>query len=241
MRNLFAPEGRIMATKRGSKSTGRKLSPETEARLRELEAEQSRYEQIRTRNIGRPCYRCGLPTKGFGDHYDEANDRMICWGCQMREVHERYLKETVEKISLCPEDLGELASARQRGFLILPRSSQRSRDLQTAYGAWCSAVGRPLIRIRRAAGREAAIAVEMWSAGSPLSEEGLQTVAGLISDGASAGKEDMYVFPGASQVGNVHVRWDCAKDVAEAIWLALSTKPELLGKPRHAPGSSSSH
>ena len=28
---------------------------------------------------------------------------------------------------------------------------------------------------------------------------------------------------------------------AEAIWLALSTKPELLGKPWHARGSSSSH
>jgi hypothetical protein len=240
MSNL-SPEVRIMATKRGSKSARRKLSPQPEARLRELEAEQSRHKQMRERNMGRPCYRCGSPTRSFGDHYDEANDRMICWGCQMREVHERYLKEAVEKISLCPEDLGELASAKQRGFLILPRSSQRSRDLQTAYGAWCSAVGRPMIHIRRAAGREAAISVEMWPAGSPLSVEGLRTVAGLISDGASAGKEDMYVFPGASQVGNVHVRWDCAKDIAEAIWLALSTKPELLGKRWYAGGSSSSH
>jgi hypothetical protein len=98
-----------------------------------------------------------------------------------------------------------------------------------------------MIRIRRAAGREAAIAVEMWPAGSPLSEEGLRTVAGLISDGASPGREDVYVLPGLSQVGNVHVRWDCAKDVAEAIWLALSTKPDLLGKPWYLAGSSSSH
>jgi hypothetical protein len=240
MRSLL-PEGKIIARKRVSKSAKRKLSPEAGARLREREAEPSRHEQMRERNIGRPCYRCGSPTKGFGDHYDETNDRMICWGCQMREVHERHLKEEVEKITLGPEDLEELTNAKQRGFLILPRSSQRSRDLQTAYGAWCSAVGRPLIRIRRAAGREAAIGVEMWSAGSPLSEEGLQTVAGLISDGASPGKEDMYVFPGASQVGNVHVRWDCAKGVAEAIWLALSTKPELLGKRWYAGGSSSSH
>ena len=73
-----------MATKRRSKSTRRKLSPEAEARLREREAEQSRHDQMRERNIGRPCYRCGSPTKSFGDHYDEANDRMICWGCQMR-------------------------------------------------------------------------------------------------------------------------------------------------------------
>jgi hypothetical protein len=200
MRNLLA-EGTIMARKRGSKSASRKLSPEAEARFRELEAEQSRHEQMQERNIGRPCYRCGSPTKGFGDHYDEANDRMICWGCQMREVHERYLKEAVEKISLCPEDLGELASAKQRGFLILPRSSQRSRDLQTAYGAWCSAVGRPMIHIRGAAGREAAVTVEMWSAGAPLSEDELRIVAGLVSDGASPGREDVYAFPGASQVG----------------------------------------
>jgi hypothetical protein len=230
----------IMAAKRGPKSTRRKLSPEAEAQLRELEVEQSRHEQMRERNLGRPCYRCGSPTKGFGDHA-ETNDRMICWGCQMRDVHERYLKEGVEKISLCPEDLGELASAKQRGFLILPRSRQRSRDLQTAYGAWCSAVGRPLIHIRRAAGREAAVVVEMWSAGAPLSDDGLRIVAGLISDGSSPGREDVFVYPGASHVGNVHMRWECAKDVAEAIWLALSTKPELLGKPWYARGSSSSH
>jgi hypothetical protein len=118
----------IMAAKRGPKSTRRKLSPEAEAQLRKLEVEQSRHEQMRERNLGRPCYRCGSPTKGFGDHYDETNDRMICWGCQMRDVHERYLKEAVEKISLCPEDLGELASAKQRGFLILPRSRPLVRD-----------------------------------------------------------------------------------------------------------------
>ena len=98
-----------------------------------------------------------------------------------------------------------------------------------------------MIHIRRAAGREAAVAVEMWSAGSPLSEEGLRTVASLISDGASLGMEDVYVLPGATHVGNVHVRCDCANDVAEAIWLALSTKPELLGKPWYPRGSSSSH
>jgi hypothetical protein len=129
MRNLLA-EGTIMARKRGSKSASRKLSPEAEARFRELEAEQSRHEQVQERNIGRPCYRCGSPTKGFGDHYDEANDRMICWGCQMREVHERYLKEVVEKISLCPEDLGELASAKERGFLRwLSRGGLKARRL----------------------------------------------------------------------------------------------------------------
>jgi hypothetical protein len=166
---------------------------------------------------------------------------MICEGCQMREMHERYLKDAVEKIHLCPDDLEELASAKERGFLVLPRSRQRADDLRTAYGAWCSAVARPLIYIRRAAGREASVTVEMWPAGSPLSEEGLQTVASLISDGAVPGREGVYVFPGAYHVGNVHVRWDSAKEVAEGIWLALSTKPELLGKPWHPRGSASSH